>query len=158
MKVELMSEGNQSSICRVRPADSSDHDAVLQLATNFATSFQVRAESFGTSFRHLLHSPSACLAVAQSEDRIVGYILGFEHLTFFAGGPIAWVEEIMVHEMFRRCGNGRALMSFFEIWALKRRCTLVALATRRAGAFYESLGYDSSASYFRKTLNPPLGS
>jgi hypothetical protein len=36
-------------------------------------------------------------------------------------------------------------------------CTLVALATRRAAPFYRALGYQDSAVYFRKVLNPPVG-
>ncbi len=30
----------------------------------------------------------------------------------------------------------------------------VALATRRAGAFYDALGYQESATYFKKILRP----
>jgi hypothetical protein len=31
-------------------------------------------------------------------------------------------------------------------------CLLTALATRRASAFYQALGYTADADYFRKTL------
>ena len=43
-------------------------------------------------------------------------------------------------------------MSAFEMWAAKRGCALVALATRRAAPFYRALGYDESAAYLRKLL------
>ncbi|HEX8005064.1 MAG TPA: GNAT family N-acetyltransferase [Trebonia sp.] len=47
-------------------------------------------------------------------------------------------------------GIGRALMSAFEQWADTQGCALVALATRRAASFYRALGYEESATYFRK--------
>jgi GNAT superfamily N-acetyltransferase len=47
---------------------------------------------------------------------------------------------------------GRALMSAFEQHAADQGCRLVALATRRAAAFYRALDYQESASYFRKVL------
>ncbi len=49
-------------------------------------------------------------------------------------------------------GIGRILMDAFERWAATEGCALVALATRRAGPFYRALGYEESATYFRKVL------
>jgi hypothetical protein len=42
------------------------------------------------------------------------------------------------------------LMSAFEQWAAAQGCALIALATRRAAPFYRALGYEESATYFRK--------
>ena len=58
----------------------------------------------------------------------------------------------MVREDRRRKGVGEGLMNQFEQWAKTRGSKLVALATRRAAAFYLALGYEESASYFRKLL------
>ena len=82
----------------------------------------------------------------------MGYLLGFTHLTFYANGPVGWVEEVLVRQDHRGQGAGRALMSAFEMWAAKRGCALVALATRRAAPFYRALGYDESAAYLRKLI------
>ena len=41
-------------------------------------------------------------------------------------------------------------MREFERRAAERGSRLVALATRRASAFYLGLGYEESATYFRK--------
>jgi hypothetical protein len=43
-------------------------------------------------------------------------------------------------------------MDSFEHWTISRQCRLIALATRRAAPFYKRLGYDESATYFRKRL------
>jgi GNAT superfamily N-acetyltransferase len=130
----------------------SDRDALYSLARAFATSFTVERSAFEASLAVLLESPDAFIAVASDDGHTVGYVLGFDHHTFFANGRVAWVEEIMVSEPLRRRGIGRQLMENFECWARSRQSNLIALATRRAASFYRSLGYDESATYFRKLL------
>jgi GNAT superfamily N-acetyltransferase len=136
----------------IRTAQSIDAEAVLALAKSFATSFVVDDQAFYHVFSELLVSPQAHVAVAEADQQLVGYILGFGHDAFFANGRVAWVEEIMVSELFRWQGIGRLLMQEFETWAAQRGSKLVALATRRAAPFYRALGYEESAIYFRKLL------
>ena len=45
-------------------------------------------------------------------------------------------------------------MAEFESWAENGRCRLIGLATRAATAFYEELGFDDSAGYFKRYLRP----
>lgn len=137
----------------VRAADQADAEALLSLARRFSTSFTVDEAAFVTSFNELLTAPHACLLVAQDEAKVRGYVLGFEHFTFYANGRVAWVEEIMVEENCRRIGVGTRLMRGFEQWAATRGARLTALATRRASEFYTALGYEESAAYFRKLLS-----
>ena len=136
----------------IRVAQSADAEGVLALAKPFATSFVVEEQAFHRSFAELLASLQAHLAVAETAQKLVGYVLGFDHYTFFANGRVAWVEEIMVSEPFRRQNIGQLLMQEFEAWAGARGCKLVGLATRRAAAFYRAIGYEESAAYFRKLL------
>ena len=136
----------------IRVAQYADGEAILALAKPFATSFVVDEHAFHRSFSALLALPQAHLAVAEAEQQLVGYVLGFDHYTFFANGRVAWVEEIMVSEAFRGQGIGQLLMQEFEEWSVTRGSKLVALATRRAATFYRALGYEESATYFRKIL------
>lgn len=136
----------------IRLAQPDDAAAVLALAKPFATSFVVEDQAFYSAFSEILASPQAHLAVATVESQLVGYVLGFDHATFFANGRVSWVEEIMVHADFRRHGIGALLMQEFEAWAVARASKLVALATRRAAPFYRALEYEESALYFRKLL------
>jgi GNAT superfamily N-acetyltransferase len=92
------------------------------------------------------------LLVIDVDGRVGGYLLGFEHPAFFANGPVAWVEEIAVHEGLRRQHLGSRLMTAFEDGVRERGGRLVALATTRAGSFYEAIGYARHAAYFRKIL------
>jgi GNAT superfamily N-acetyltransferase len=137
---------------RIRQAQLSDSDAIFALARAFATSFLVERSAFDASLAALLRSSHAFLAIAESSDQVVGYVLAFDHQTFFANGPVSWVEEIMVSEAARRKGVGRQLMTEVEGWARQRQSKLIALATRRAAPFYRSIGYDESAAYYRKLL------
>jgi len=138
----------------IRPAIASDAHTVLSLAKDFAASFAVDERAFLQSYEALLHSADARLLVAdaESDGGVLGYLLGFDHPTFFANGRVAWVEELVVAEPRRRMGIGTLLMHAFEAWARTRGCRLVGLATRRASAFYTAIGYEESAVYFRKRL------
>ena len=148
---------------RIRPATAADAGAVAGLAERLAQSFAFSRASFDAHYPALLAAGHARLLVAvtgaeaaagadAAGDECVGYMLGFEHLTFYANGRVAWVEEVFVHADLRGRGIGRALMTSFERWARGRGCLLVALATRRAAPFYHALGYEDSATYLRKLL------
>jgi GNAT superfamily N-acetyltransferase len=137
----------------VRRGNAADADEVFSLARAFATTFQPERPRFDESFARLLDDETALLlVVGRTGDAVDGYLLGFEHSTFFANGPVAWVEEITVRADLRRHGLGSALMIEFERWAATRGASLVALATRRAADFYRALGFEESATYLRKLL------
>jgi GNAT superfamily N-acetyltransferase len=136
----------------IRHAAAGDADGVAALAAELALSFEFSAERFRVSYPALLAADGACLLLAMDEGEYAGYLLGFRHLTFYANGPVAWVEEVVVRDRDRRRGIGGLLMDAFEGWAAGQGCALVALATRRAAPFYRDLGYEESAAYFRKLL------
>ena len=138
--------------CQIRRAEVGDAEAVAGLAAGLAQSFAFSRDAFGLSYPTLLADGDACLLLAVDGETRLGYLLGFQHLTFYANGPVAWVEEVFVRGQERGRGVGRALMSAFEWWAADRDCALVALATRRAAPFYRALGFEESAVYFRKVL------
>jgi GNAT superfamily N-acetyltransferase len=138
---------------QVRPAEAGDREDVAGLAAELAQSFAFSPERFRASYPSLLADPGARLLLAVSDGETLGYLLGFRHLTFYANGPVAWVEEIIVRSRARGQGAGAALMSAFERWAAVGGCALVALATRRAAPFYRALEYEESAVYFRKLLD-----
>jgi GNAT superfamily N-acetyltransferase len=141
----------------IRFPSPADADAVLRLASELATSFAVREQSFRQAFGQLLSDRSACVRVAELGGVVIGYVLGFEHLTFYANGRVAWVEELMVAEAHRRQRVGKRLMDALTDWAAGQGCRMVGLATRRAADFYAALGYDASATYFRKVIGDSTG-
>lgn len=137
----------------VRRARLEDAERVWPLARAFATSYTPERTAFDTTWPQLIDVPGTLLLVAETPaGNIVGYLLGNTHLTFLANGRVAWVEELMVDETQRGLGIGRLLMHEAEQWARSEAAAYLALASRRAGPFYESLNYDDSAVFFKKTL------
>ena len=130
----------------------TDSEQVFNLARDFATSFRPELGAFEVAFPRLITQDDALLLVVEESERLVGYLLAFDHYTLFANGRVSWVEEIMVREDRRRQRIGEELMEQCEQWAKSRGSKLVALGTRRAAAFYLALGYEESATYFRKLL------
>jgi len=136
----------------IRKVRTHDFDGMFELVEQFATSFRPERSAFETAASVLIGQDEAWLGVAESSGRLVGYCLGFDHMTFYANGRVSWIEEIMVVESCRRQGVGRALVTEFETWARSRGSKLVGLATRRAAPFYDALGYEASATYYRRIL------
>ncbi|MFC7583607.1 GNAT family N-acetyltransferase [Nonomuraea antimicrobica] len=136
----------------IRKAEKADADEVFALAREFGLTFRPERDAFDAALPALLANDDALLLTAVIGGRVRGYLLGFVHLTLFANGPVAWVEEAMVQSGSRRQGAGRALLEEFERWARSREAGYVAMATRRAPEFYHALGYEASATFFRKVL------
>jgi len=142
------------SSVQVRPATWDDADAVAQLAAELAESFVFSRERFDQTYATVCTTAEARVLLALRGDEPIGYLLGVRHHTFYASGPVASVEEILVREADRGEGTGHALMWAFERWATTGGCVLVTLATRRAEGFYLALGYEKTAISFRKVLVP----
>jgi len=141
---------------RVRGAVAEDHARLLPLAQQLATSYDVEVSTFKAVLDSQLVAPTGLVLVAEWQEQIVGYALAQLHQTFHANGPVVWVEEVMVAERHRGSGVGRALMCEIEVWGTSQGAAYVALATRRAGSFYTTLGYEPSATYYRRTLSPAI--
>ena len=136
----------------IRQARLDDSGQVWPLARDFATSFEPARESFDPTFQRLLRASNALFVVATVGGIVRGYLAAHVHHTFLANGPITWIEEVMVKESHRRLGIGRALIDEAELWSASVGGIYISLASRRARAFYLALGYDESATFFKKAL------
>jgi GNAT superfamily N-acetyltransferase len=141
-----------SGVVVTRPAVESDGQGIWPLMQEFAVSYRPQAEAFGVSFSALLQRSDTLVLVAEDATGIIGYLLASFHGTFFANGPVAWVEELMVAQPARRSGVGRSLLAHAERWAQSVPTAYIALASRRAGDFYRRVDYEESATYYRKLL------
>jgi GNAT superfamily N-acetyltransferase len=152
MASEASAMGRRATDVSVREAAGADAAAVWPLAETLATSFAPTRAAFECSFAAVLHDPAAAVFVAGADGTVVGYLLCVLHPTFFADAPVGWIEELMVAPAERRRGIGRLLMAAAESWARGGGAAYIALATRRAAAFYSAIGYEDSATFFRKML------
>jgi|HigsolmetaAR201D_1030396.scaffolds.fasta_scaffold46423_1 predicted N-acetyltransferase YhbS len=136
----------------VRPAMRSDAAALLRLAQAFAGPFPVDPERFDRSLDEILIHHDSLLLVATDGDDVVGYLCASVHPTLYANGPVVWIEELMVDEVERRAGIGRALVQECERWAARSGARLASVATRDATDFWTAVGYEAPATYLRKSL------
>ena len=136
----------------VRPARLTDETQLFGLARSFPTATPPDLATFRSAFHAKLADTASAVFVSELDGRLVGYVAGYRHVTFYASGLTAWVDEIMVATDHRGAGLGKQLMEAFEDWASLHNCVLVGLATRGAASFYERLGYASRAAYFKKYL------
>lgn len=142
------------AVLRVRRAKFADEFGLFALVSQFPTPTPPTRETFAEALRIKLKDHDGFVAVAELSSELVGYVAGDCHETFYAGGKVAWVDEILVVEQARRQGVGRALMAEFETWAENGRCRMIGLATRAAASFYEELGFEDSAGYYKRYLRP----
>lgn len=135
-----------------RKAREEDENELLNLAAKLAASFKVEREAFSHVFQQVMQSEKMEVVVAEMEDGLVGYAYLLHHPAFYANGTISWVEELYVSDEYRGMSVGRQLMDEAERLAVECGSRLIALATRRAGEFYASIGYEESAIYYKKTF------
>ncbi|MGI8450898.1 MAG: GNAT family N-acetyltransferase [Streptosporangiaceae bacterium] len=100
-------EGSQ---VQIRAARTGDAGAVAGLAGEPAPSFPFSRDQFDPAYPALAGSEDACLLVAAGDGECLGYVLGFRHLTFYANGPVGWVEELLVRQEHQGRGLGRRLL------------------------------------------------
>jgi GNAT superfamily N-acetyltransferase len=137
---------------QVRPVQPIDQETLFDLVRLFPTPTPPTHGAYSEAFRAKLLDSSSFLAVAEEGAALVGYVSGYCHATFYAGGKTAWIDELLVVSRCRQHGVGRLLMEAFEAWAEENSCKLVSLATAGASGFYERLGYGTKAGYYKKYL------
>jgi hypothetical protein len=109
---ETVSDARPNGQLTIRRADAGDVDGVACLAGELAQSFTFSPTRFQVTYPALLADDGACLLLAVQGEERLGYLLGFRHLTFYANGPAAWVEEVFVRQ-----GHGIvALCPFYSWW------------------------------------------
>jgi predicted N-acetyltransferase YhbS len=114
-------------------------------------------DTYKKVFARMAAFPGLELVVAEDEGKVVGSIVlmivpNLSH----KGLPWALVENVIVDEVRRRNGIGKALMEYAINRAKEAGCYRIGLSSdnRRLEAhkFYESLGFKGSSIGFRMSL------
>ena len=137
---------------RIRPAAAEDADAVFAMLGRFAMSYEPDRGAFDRNFAAMLGDERIALLVAGEGDALTGYVMAVEVPTLFANGPIIQIGELFVEEAHRGNGTGRTLVDAIIEWALELDAAEVTVPTRRAGAYYERLGFERAAQYYHRRL------
>ena len=135
----------------VRFATESDGDAILALVGRLGHAVPVDAHAFAASFPQVLADhPRSLLHVAEVDGVLSGYALTTITQLLYTNGPSAQLQEIVVDETLQTRGVGTALVRAVEKACEDSGVTQLTVASRRAGGFYDRLGYTQQAEYMRR--------
>ncbi len=81
---------------------------------------------------------------------VVGYVLMSVVPLLSTNGPAAQLQEIVVDQSGRGTAVGTQLVRAVEAECVRRGVTQLTVASRRAGGFYDRLGYHENAEYMRR--------
>ncbi len=126
-------------------------DLVRQLGAAFVP---VRS-AFDESFSAIVESADddVLLLVAENADGVVqGYALTTIARLLSTNGLSAQLQEIAVDEDARGLDLGTALVHEVETECIRRGVRQLTVAARRAGGFYDRLGYSQNAEYMRRVF------
>jgi predicted N-acetyltransferase YhbS len=137
---------------RIRAAEVGDAEAVFGMLTRFAMSYTPERAAFDRSFPALIGEKRALLHVAVEGGELVGYVMAAAFDALFANGPVVQIEELFVEGAERGRGIGGELVEAATEWARSIGAREVTVPTRRAGPYYERLGFEETAAYFHKRL------
>ena len=113
--------------------------------------FDVDPAKFSESFAFVLGDEGRSVAlVAEAGGEVVGYCLTTVSPLLYSNGPSAQLQEIVVDEEARVSGVGTALVRAVEAECERQGVTQLTVASRRAGGFYDRLGYSQQAEYMRR--------
>ena len=136
----------------IRRAEAADADGVFAMLERFAMSYEPDHNVFAPSFAAMIDAHDVLMLVADDGGTLAGYVMAVEFGTLFANGAVVQVEELFVEEGKRGAGTGQALVAAVVEWARQRGAVEVTVPTRRAGAYYERLGFERTADYYRTVL------
>jgi GNAT superfamily N-acetyltransferase len=135
----------------VRPAKISDLPALVELLCqlfSIETDFAVKPDRHACGLRLLLGAVRrgrAYVAVAESQDKVVGMATVQTVVSTAEGARSGWIEDVVVREDLRGAGVGTALMADIARWARDNGLVrLQLLADRRnhlALTFYDRLAF-----------------
>jgi len=112
---------------------------------------EVDQEVFTASYaRVIADAPRTIVHVAEVADVVVGYALTTINTLLYTNGPSAQLQEIVVDDAVQATGVGTALVSAVEQACEDHGVTQLTVASRRAGGFYDRLGYTQQAEYMRR--------
>jgi GNAT superfamily N-acetyltransferase len=140
----------EANVREARPGDEDAlFDLVKQLGHAFTPDRAAYDETIAGYFRG--EQPGVLLLVVDDGSaRLGGYALTTIVPLLTTNGLSAQLQEIAVDEAARGLGYGTLLVRAVEKQCEERGVTQLTVASRRAGGFYDRLGFADAAEYMRR--------
>jgi GNAT superfamily N-acetyltransferase len=147
-----MREAGMESQPRVRAATESDLDAMTRLIERLFTvepdfSFDPGQARRGLGLL-LAKQEAAALWVAEQGGQVIAMCTAQIVISTAEGGPVAWVEDVVVRPDRRGRGIGRLLLDAVTTWAIRRGLTRLQLLADGENAaalgFYRQRGWQGT--------------
>lgn len=139
----------------IRPARRDDAEALFGLLEQLATSYSPERAAFDETVAGLFDAPSedTLLYVVEDDEHVVrGYALCTVTRLFYTNGPSAQLHELVIDSASRGRDYGTHLVRAIEQECERRGVRQLTVASRRAGGFYDRLGYSSTAEFLKRTF------
>lgn len=136
----------------VREARAGDEDAIFALVQQLGHAFPPDRAAFDATISSYLagEQPTVLLYVVEDDDAIRGYALTTIVPLLSTNGLSAQLQEIVVSTDARGKDHGTQLVTAVEAECERRGVRQLTVASRRAGGFYDRLGFHESAEYMRR--------
>ncbi len=137
---------------RIRPAVEADLETMTQLIGRLFSlepdfTFDPAKVRRGLALL-LAREDAAALWVVDLAGRVVGLCTAQIVISTAAGGPVAWVEDVVISPELRGQGLGRQLLDHVAAWSRRRGLARLQLLADRenenALAFYRHLGWQDT--------------
>lgn len=135
----------------IRAAEPDDIDSLICL---LAVLFSIEQDFVFDESRQrrglalMLANERGCVLVAEADGQVVGMCSGQLFISTAEGGLSLLVEDVVVHEQWRRLGVGRQLIAAISDWARTNEVSRLQLLADRnnmpALDFYRSLGWQAT--------------
>jgi len=139
----------------IREARPGDEDALYVLVQQLGHAFKPDRSAYDATLAAYFagqHPGVLLLVVDDGSPRLGGYALTTIVPLLATNGPSAQLQEIVVDEQARGRDYGTLLVRAVEAACEERGVTQLTVASRRAGGFYDRLGFHESAEYMRRFL------
>lgn len=137
----------------IREARPGDEDDLFRLVSQLGHAFPPARAAYDATIASYFagEHPSVLLLVSERDDgALQGYALTTIVPLLATNGPSAQLQELVVATDARGLDVGTALVRAVEAECERRGVTQLTVASRRAGGFYDRLGFHESAEYMRR--------
>ncbi|GHF09980.1 GNAT family N-acetyltransferase [Pseudolysinimonas yzui] len=144
----------------IREARPGDEDAIFDLVQQLGHAFTPDRAAYDVTIAEYFagaHPTVLLLVVDDGSPRLGGYALTTIVPLLATNGPSAQLQEIAVDEAARGRNYGTLLVRAVEAACEERGVTQLTVASRRAGGFYDRLGFSDAAEYMRRFFPPDRG-